>query len=265
MNRYSPTRETEASLVLPFLLQFSNGDLQTIELLSDLEHNFKLEQFQLGELAFSLPNPLEKTVPNEQNNESFYLICQGRIRLLSFDPEKQRDVPTQLLCEGETFGGDALFTQTSLPYKAIAATDSTCVARISTQQLQSHLERLSELKDNWCDEAKKRQALIFLKTISEWRSHSSHRLQNLVPYLNEKKIAAGESLARVTPSDAGHFWLINGRIDNPTLVPGKAWGYPDATPENGTSTNRFMGLLFISPGLGNRDRLSRRKTYCSIF
>jgi CRP-like cAMP-binding protein len=189
MNRYLSKRETEQSnssndnsLALPLLLLFSNGKCESKELISDLSCSFESEQFQLSDLIFSLPDRFTNNVIDEQNKESFYLVCQGKIRLLSFDPEKRRDVPTQLLSEGEIFGSDNLFFKMSLPYKAIAATDSTCVARISTQQLKLQLEQLSELKNQWFDEAQKRQALIVFKTLSEWRSRSSSRLQNLVPY-----------------------------------------------------------------------------------
>ncbi len=69
MNRYSLTRETEPSihfegvslvLLLPFLLQFSNGARQTVDSLSDLGRNFNIKQFQLGDLVKrSYPKSLE--------------------------------------------------------------------------------------------------------------------------------------------------------------------------------------------------------------
>jgi DNA-binding CsgD family transcriptional regulator len=57
MNRHSLVRATElsnyfkeASLVLPLLLQISNGNRETKDLLSDLGSSFQREQFRLGEL-----------------------------------------------------------------------------------------------------------------------------------------------------------------------------------------------------------------------
>jgi ATP-binding cassette subfamily B protein len=224
------TREI-TSAILPLLLARVKEDPQTTLFLSQLCNQFEICELKLGDILKTLSNQSKNTVPNEPNNNDFYLICQGRVRLLGFDPQKQREVPTQLLAEGETFGADSLFSQVVFPYRAIAATDTVYVARLRTEKLLSWLTQIPELKNNWLDEAKKRQALIFFKTLTEWRSLSSHRLQSIFPYLIEKKIVAGEPLAQVAPAHAGRFWLLDGRVENPALEIGSAWGYPDHTLE----------------------------------
>ncbi len=219
----SMTRE-EASPVLPLLLQHFSGDRQVAELLSDLSKRFEICELDLGDPLVSLPSDKKNTVPDEQKTQDFYLICQGKVRLLSFDPQKRREVTAQLLAEGETIGADSLFCESILPYRAIAATERVRVARISADKLQPWLEKLPELKENWLAAAKNRQALLFFKTLTEWRSLSSHRLHNILPYVVEKKIAAGESL-----DEEGHFWLLSGQIKDRPLEIGSSWGYPDAS------------------------------------
>ncbi|MGH2413204.1 MAG: cysteine peptidase family C39 domain-containing protein, partial [Microcystaceae cyanobacterium] len=158
-----------------------------------------------------------------------YLVCQGRVRLLSLDTDKQREVSTQLLTEGETFGADSLFCgEDVLPYRAVAASKAQ-VARISLEKLKPWLERLPELTEQWFASAQQRQRSLFFKTLTVLRSLSSQRLQQLLTYVVEKRVAAGEFLSQATPSEAGHFWLRSGQIENHPLEIGSSWGYPNAT------------------------------------
>jgi ATP-binding cassette subfamily B protein len=217
---------------LPILLQLVKGQSIAATLIPEFSKNFEICDFQLGDNVETLTGNAQNTVPNEQKAKDLYLICQGRVRLLSFDPQKKREVPTQLLAEGETFGADSLFSEVVFPYRAIAATNSLRVARIAADNLLPWLGQLPELKENWSSEAKKRQALIFFRTLTEWRSLSSHRLQHIFSYLTQKKIAAGESLTQATPAQAGRFWLLGGRVENPTLEVGSSWGHPDHTPDS---------------------------------
>ncbi|HEY9598079.1 MAG TPA: ABC transporter transmembrane domain-containing protein, partial [Cyanophyceae cyanobacterium] len=182
----------------------------------------------------TLAKPAQDVVHNEQNHNYFYLICQGRVRLLSFDAEKQRDVSVLVLEEGGTFGGDSLFNPTVLPYRAIAAS-AGLIARISTTQLQDWLNQLPQLECNLREQAQHRQALIFFKTLTELRRTSSLTLQQLLPYLADEQVVAGETLADSTPTDSGRFWLRNGQIENTgesirLPVIGESWGYPHPVP-----------------------------------
>ncbi|NJO94443.1 MAG: cyclic nucleotide-binding domain-containing protein [Hydrococcus sp. RM1_1_31] len=237
MKRYSETQEPktsslpeETSPVLSVLLQLLGGDRQTANLISQLSVSFELLEFQLGDVIINLSNPPDNTVRDEQKAQYFYLVCQGKVRLLSSEPEKQREVSTQSLIEGETFGADTLFSQTILPYWAKAAT-SVRVARISIETLQPWLEKLPKLKEHCLTTTYQRQTLIFFKTLTELKSLPSYRLENLLPYLVEKQVAAGERLSQVTPESAGRFWLHCGQLQSQTLTLGSSWGYPNPTPK----------------------------------
>jgi len=41
--------------------------------------------------------PSENYVDYEHNCSDFYLVCHGRVRLLGFEPNQQREVSTQVL------------------------------------------------------------------------------------------------------------------------------------------------------------------------
>lgn len=205
---------------------------------SDFSQSFEFWEFHLGDelIHYTLAKPSQDFVHREQNDNHFYLICQGRVRLLSVDAEKQRDVSVLVLEEGGSFGGDYLFNQTSLPYRAIAAS-SGLIARISISQLQHGLEQLPQLECNLREQAQHRQSLIFFKTLSELRRTSSLTLQQLLPYLEEVQVTAGESLVHSTPKDSGRFWLRSGQIESTgesarLPVVGESWGYPHPVPAN---------------------------------
>jgi ATP-binding cassette, subfamily B, bacterial HlyB/CyaB len=194
------------------------------------EHSQLVAEF-VKAFEFSELNLEKNLTPiSGEQNKNCYWVCRGTIRLLSFDRHRRREAPTQSLAEGSTFGADFLFGDRPLPYRAVAA-GTVRLASISTDKLQSWLEKLPQLKQHLVFEFNKRQALIFFKTSSEWRSLSSHRLQEILPYLQEKKIAAGASLQQATPATAGRFWLRRGQIESSTLEIGSAWGYPDDTPQ----------------------------------
>jgi ATP-binding cassette, subfamily B, bacterial HlyB/CyaB len=246
MKRYSEMQEPketsslsgDTSPVLSILLQRFGGDRQTANLISQLSASFEILEFQLGDIIENLANSSDNTVRDEQKTQYFYLICQGKVRLLSTEPEKQRELPTQSLTEGETFGSDALFSQRTLPYWIKAAT-TVRVARIASQTLQLWLEKLPKLKEHWQSAAHQRQALIFFKTLTELKSLPSHSLEKLFPYLVEKQIATGEMLSQATPESSGRFWLRSGQIQSSILTVGSAWGYPNGTPKEAVAQTKL--------------------------
>ncbi len=219
------------SLTLKWLLQQVRLTLAKQAIVKDLNRSFEIGEYQIGDCLNDLPADSANYGQQKRNSQYFYLVCQGRVRLLSFDTDKQREVSVQLLPEGETFGSDSLFCEVFLPYRAIAASPVK-VAKIPLDKLQPFLEKIPELQKKWLAVARHRQRLIFLKTSTVLRSLPSHRLEQLCPYLVGKRIAKGESIARVAPPEAGHFWLRRGKLGDrpPEMV--FSWGYPDLTPVN---------------------------------
>ena len=146
-------------------------DPKSKKLLVNLSQYFEILEFKLGDLLGNIAPASANLAQTEKNYpdfddyyepaQFFYIICQGRVRLLSFDPQKQREVPTGLLTEGETFGGELLFDEEYLPYKALAAETKVQVARIPLAQLQLELEKPVQLSERWLMATRNRQSLIF--------------------------------------------------------------------------------------------------------
>ncbi len=205
-------------------------------LVSELSQSFAQSQFQLGDrlLNYTVPSALDATIDSAQSDRHLYLVSQGRVRLLGFDIAQQRDVSSLVLEVGDTFGLDELFDPHAQAYRAIAASDGE-IAQIPISQLSHWLKQLPELEEHLRSTVAHRQRQIFFKTCTDGRQLTSHQLKQLQPYLVERQITSGQSLAAVTPSSAGRFWLRRGEIYQPQNAvsitsPGVSWGYPETTP-----------------------------------
>ncbi|MEP0810936.1 peptidase domain-containing ABC transporter [Coleofasciculus sp. FACHB-SPT9] len=217
------------------LLRLSQSDTSFA---SDLNQAFELCDFQLGDrlVNYSAATASGNSVRDEQNQGDFYLVCQGRVRLLALDAAQGKEVPALVVESGESFGAEKVFGNHCELTSAIAAS-AGIVARISIADLQPWLERLPNLQDYLQQQAIWRQCLIFFKTSTDWRRLSSHTLRQLLPYLVETRIEAGASLIESTPSEAGRFWLRSGQIESrqdadlPPAI-GQSWGYPHPTPSS---------------------------------
>ena len=241
--------------ILSWLLQDINLPPEKVKIVTELSKDWEICEFQLGDSLVALPDSSPNYDRDEQevsfsdssiaagqqskNSQDFYLICEGKIRLLSFDADKKRSVPTQLLTAGQTFGGDFLFCKTSFAYQAIAASPVR-VAKISLEKLRLWLKQIPELRIKWQGVTQYRQYLIFFKTLTILRSLSSHRLEQLSEYIVEKKVLKGTTLTEATPAETGHFWLRSGKIVNqpPNIV--FSWGYPEKTPSNWTAQTDLL-------------------------
>ncbi|TBR62048.1 peptidase C39 [Westiellopsis prolifica IICB1] len=188
-----------------------------------------MREFQLGDDLASCAIARQ----TENYDDFLFLVCQGRVRLLGFDPKLEREVSTQLLLAQQTFGVDYLFQRQSLSYRAVAASDGL-LASIHVDELKQWLQELPNLKSYLQKITCDRQTLIFFKVATELRSHTSHSLQQLLPYLQQTQVSAGSTLVQATPPSKGRFWLMCGKIVSPTseIQPpqiGEGWGYPDLT------------------------------------
>lgn len=195
------------------------------DVFTQFSHAFTALSFQLGDLVYEL---VATSKPDDtEANQDLYFVLQGRVRLLSFDPQKQRQVSVEVLKQGALFGGDSLAEENGLSYQVVAADNKTPVevACLTASQANQWFQQYPDLKIPWVKAAQERQRLIFLKTLTELRTFPAHRLQGIVAHLQAIQIAAGESLAEATPPSTGRFWLRQGQI-SPSSV--KAWGDSDA-------------------------------------
>lgn len=199
-----------------------------------LSRAFEIQDFQMGDELGKYTSSEAESVQNQRSAKYLYIICSGRVRLLGFDAQQQRQVSALVLEPGETFGAEHIFSNQPGLTAAVAA-GSGQVARISIIELKQWLEQIPVLGKYLLQQTQQRQCLVFFKTKTELRSLSSHQLRQLIPYLNEKQIKRGESISAATPHGSGRFWLASGQIHTPageTVPPtvGQSWGEQDQIP-----------------------------------
>lgn len=244
-------------------------------LVSKFSQAFQISAFSLGEeiTNYSKFTPADNSVQTGQNQQGFYIVCQGRVRLVGFDLAAQREVPSALLEAGESYGTDELFCDLPLGYRAIAASTGL-IAFIPTVQLQEWFGELPQLPDLLSRNTATRQMLLFFKTavdlykraeahketeapqekpkntykraVGRQTQLSSHTLKEFLPYIVEIKVPAGAVLPEATPVNSGIFWLRSGEIrpqDDPSQSPlsiGESWGYPEEIPINGIAATDLV-------------------------
>ncbi|WP_293152611.1 MULTISPECIES: ABC transporter transmembrane domain-containing protein [unclassified Microcoleus] len=210
-------------------------------LIAKLNTACEICEFQLGDeiTQYQTPDNTKNLVEQTQSDSlrdsfasrNFYLVCQGRVRLLAIEASQQQEVSVTVLELGAVFGTDDVFIASGLPYRAIAA--GTCqLACINAAKLQLVIEEFPQLQQHLQQEFQQIQQLIFFKTQTDLRSLKSHQQQllwpHLLPSLEETRIAAGVSLVEHCQKTTNHFWLRSGKIQGqaPPII-GSHWGHSD--------------------------------------
>lgn len=239
-------QKTSPSL-LGILTQIGLSD-SAPRLASDLTQAFESREFQLGDelVNYDLTKPIESSsVHQKQNLGGFYIISQGRVRLLGTDAVEGREVSTLVLEEGESFGTETAFADIPSLRRAIAASDGT-LSWIPLDKLQPWLEQLPQLREYLLTSALSRAMLVFFKSSTELRRLPVVSLKQLLPYLVETRIPSGEAL--VQSADTARFWLRRGEISQsePMRVPtvGDSWGYPHPTPADWVAQTELLVYKF---------------------
>jgi ABC-type bacteriocin/lantibiotic exporters, contain an N-terminal double-glycine peptidase domain len=225
----TPNPKVSQSLLISTLENFlTQVPVDTINVAAWSQH-WRLHSFQLGDSIDNIAISPQKTVHTEPNSKSLvYLVVEGRVRLLAWDKNLNREISVSVIEPGETFGGDqAGWEYSSLPYQAIAASD-VIVASIPLVEILAHTQLQTYLQTT----IENRQRLLFFKTQTDWRRLTSYRLQELLSTCTQHHINAGTPLQSGIPTQQSRFWLYQGQITGADTVPqvGDSWGEPDPIP-----------------------------------
>jgi len=240
------------------------------KLVAKLDTACEICEFQLGDeiTQYQTPDHTNNLVEQAQSDRNFYLVCQGRVRLLAVEASQQHEVSAVVLEVGEIFGTDNVFIDSGLPYRAIAA--GTCqIARINAAKLQLVLEESPQLQQHLQQQFQQRLRLIFFKTQTDLRTLAPHQQQllwpHLLPYLEESRITAGVSLAEHCQKNTNHFWLRSGKIQGqaPPVI-GSNWGHSELPSDWQAATDLLIYQLTaeqweIAQGAITSDSKSRPK------
>lgn len=213
-------------------------------LVTSFNQTFASAQCQLGEELWSY-TPSDGHAPTTQpREETLFVVYQGRVRLLSWDDERKRDVSIAVLKPGGIFGVDRLVGTVNFPYRAVTSSSSQIVY-VSARKLEPWLKQLVPVRNYLERQTQQRDRVIFFKTQTALKSISCHQLQELVPLVTEHNITAGEHLAIALSDRAGRFWLRSGKIqsrDNHATPPiiGETWIVPDTVVNSWTAQTNLL-------------------------
>jgi len=235
----TPNPKVSQSLLISTLENFlTQVPVDTINVAAWSQH-WRLHSFQLGDSIDNIAISPQKTVHTEPNSKSLvYLVVEGRVRLLAWDKNLNREISVSVIEPGETFGGDqAGWEYSSLPYQAIAASD-VIVASIPLVEILAHTQLQTYLQTT----IENRQRLLFFKTQTDWRRLTSYRLQELLSTCTQHHINAGTPLQSGIPTQQSRFWLYQGQITGADTVPqvGDSWGEPDPIPPEWSAATELV-------------------------
>ncbi len=179
----------------------------------------------------------------EEANAALYFVVQGSVRLLCHNPASARDVTAQLLQADGMFGGDDVFTETALPYRAIAASQATLLV-VSRATLIVLLDQCPALRDYLQTKTQQREQLIFFKSLTALSGTHSYQLQSWLSQLVEHRIAPQTDLSTDAYRSDGRWWIRQGVVqrhpnNGQGLAPlqvGDSWSYSDEQPVHATQT-----------------------------
>ena len=232
------TLETPYSEQSNHLAWWKLFDANNPAIAEDLASIAETVEYPLGTLigAYHPPDAASQTGLTASLNDSVYIVCQGRVRLLTVSSSQARSVSLQVLETGGTFGADQGFTQTPFPYQAIAASP-VILARIPLAALLPWLNQVSHVRDRLHQHATLREQLTFFKTLTSLKTLPSRSIQALLPYLQDRSVAAGIHFKQLEDCPSGYFWLRQGQIESidaecPPLDVGSGWVSPSPASAN---------------------------------
>ena len=188
---------------------------QAIKLFSLNSDQFQSQFFRSVEICdYSLGEEILIYSPIESDDsiECVGIVCAGRVRLLAVDnKETNKEITIELLEADRCFGGDCLLIDCSFPYRAVAASETVKVAKISLEVITSAFKASSVLQSYWLEQAQVRERIIFFRTLTSLRSQS-RLLRQWMPCLQVLALSAGESLKAATATAGGRYWLRSGTV-----------------------------------------------------
>jgi len=169
---------------------------------------FSRLDFSLGERLFPTTNGNDAALAPRD----FYLIAQGRVRLLSQMSTGNRAITIQVLTAGDWFGADALLLPyEALPYQAIAGAAGV-VYRLSEDGLVQWLNRCPQLGHYLATRTTVYQRTAFFRCYSSLNGWSGPKIRAVVKQTVDYCLPTQTSLFTFGQDKPGRFWLRSGRV-----------------------------------------------------
>jgi hypothetical protein len=223
-----PLPAVSAKRILEEILVASGATANSLTL---HEEDFTPLDFHLGELL----SPAQ-TEDISRTPDDFFLIAQGRVRLVSQHPTSGQPVPLRVLEVGSWFGGDQLlYPPGSYPYQALGAGQGR-VYRVSHATLAAWIAAVPGLGNYLAEATAGYQRVAFFRTASMLQHLSGPQVRTIVEQSQDVLIPVGTQIADFCREREGLFWLRSGTIlaqQNKAPVLGEVWVGVKGCPPTG--------------------------------
>jgi subfamily B ATP-binding cassette protein HlyB/CyaB len=236
------------------------------------ENAFLPDSFELGEVLWG-----GNVAPHDrQCPEDLYLIGQGRVRLLGFDPRQNRDVTLQVIDTGQWFGAEhLLLPQTSFGYMAMGASRGT-VYRLPADTLALWLNQWPNLQNYLASYTEAYQQQAFFRTASAISHLPGPTIKAVAERSQVLQIPVQTPLVKFSHDKPGWIWLRSGRVTSQYSAPpqvGEVWLGANGLPSDWVagsdllvhylSTDSFSELKIDPESLSSEEKQSRPENYAS--
>lgn len=209
--------------------------------------------FSLGTCIQHVVSPLHKTIDSTATSDTdFYLVGQGRVRLLGFDSQQNRWITLKVLEQGDWFGCDAhFFPAEAVAYQAVGASEGY-LFRIPYIELLNLLERYPNLYDYLSKATCEYQRVAFFRTQSSLKQLSGKQIRELASHTVEQVIPPHTSLVDRFQDQQGMYWLRSGTIrceSGEVLHCGASWRGEEFKPDNCQALTQLLIYYLPSESL----------------
>ncbi|NJM47896.1 MAG: peptide cleavage/export ABC transporter [Alkalinema sp. RU_4_3] len=203
------------SIVEEAIAQFLSPFIPEADRLDHWVKRFTLKAMQLGDI-----------VVRSSDDRSFYLVCSGRVRLVSVDQQQQRPISGQVLETGDWLGG-TLGDDRWLAYEAIAA-ESGSIAVLDEHHWLKLMDQIPLLSQHMQIQWQSRHRRLHLKTQTDLGRRpialSSEQIDGLIPLIEETNILSGNNIINSPEIQQSFGWLSDGEIEGAEAPPiGELW------------------------------------------
>lgn len=204
-----------AAGVAPAVLPVTNDDFAPVS-------------FQLGDVVAGS----EGLQADAKTLGDLYVVGEGRVRLLGFDPNHGRDVSLQILDVGAWFGADArLLPYPPWGYQAIGGSQGT-VYHLPAATLDRWLAACPGLESYLAAAIASYQRVAFWRASGAANQWSGAKLRAIARQTIDCAISAHTPLTQFTADKPGLFWLRQGEVSSthtPPPGPGQLWPQETST------------------------------------
>lgn len=208
---------------------------------------FEEISLKVGKNIFSAADDYDAIGADQDLASDLYFIGQGKVRLLTFDPIKQRSITSAVLEAGNWFGADdILFPGGAIQYESVGAAEGVAY-RLRVESLKELLKCYPKSEPYLSAAIHNYQRVAFLRTQPKLQYLSGKQIRDLATQAKDIRIASGSIVNHLLCESTGFYILRSGNVQDKTgraIAKGEIWqGQSPFSKQSQASTNLLVHYL----------------------